>query len=82
MEDELALADDDGVAGVVAALVADDDVRLLGEAGINIAGMTFGRTTPGGDAITVLNVDGPVSKDVLARIKKSQHVVNARLIKL
>ena len=55
---------------------------ILGEAGINIAGMTFGRATPGGDAITVLNVDNPVPKDVLARIKSSTHVVNARLIKL
>ncbi len=55
---------------------------ILGEAGINIAGMTFGRTTPGGDAITVLNVDSPVSKEVLARLKTLPHVVNARLITL
>ncbi len=55
---------------------------ILGEAGINIAGMTFGRVSPGGDAITVLNVDNAVPKDVLARIKAAKHVVNARLIKL
>ena len=55
---------------------------LLGEAGINIAGMTNGRETPGGDAITVLNVDDPVPPKVLEQITRLKHVLDAKLISL
>jgi D-3-phosphoglycerate dehydrogenase len=55
---------------------------LLGEARINIAGMTNGRDTPGGTAITVLNVDEAVPSAVLERVRKLQHVLDAKLIKL
>ena len=55
---------------------------LLGASKINIAGMSNGRDKPGGTAITVVNIDNPVPPDVLAQVKKLQHVLDARLIKL
>ena len=55
---------------------------LLGQAHINIAGMSNGRDKPGGTAITVVNIDHDVPRDVLERVKKLQHVLDAKLIKL
>jgi len=55
---------------------------LLGKAQINIAGMSNGRDKPGGEAITVVNIDNPVPPAVLEQVKKLQHVLDAKLIKL
>jgi len=55
---------------------------LLGEARINIAGMTNGRDRPRGTAITVLNVDDAIPQKILDRIKQVKHVIDAKLIKL
>ncbi|HVV93253.1 MAG TPA: phosphoglycerate dehydrogenase, partial [Hyphomicrobiales bacterium] len=37
----------------------------LGQAGMNIATFSLGRSTPGGDAIALVQVDGPIGADVL-----------------
>lgn len=42
---------------------------LLGKHNINIAAMTFGRDKPGGKAISVLNIDSPVSAQLQEQIK-------------
>ena len=55
---------------------------LLGEAKINIAGMSNGRDKPGGTAITVVNIDNAVPPKVLEQVKKLRHVLDAKLIKL
>ena len=55
---------------------------LLGQHKINIAEMTFGREKPGGQAITVLNVDSNIPEKVLEKIRKSKNISDARLIKL
>ena len=55
---------------------------LLGEAGVNIAGMSNGRDAPGGMAITVLNVDSPVSAPLLEQVRRLRHVVDAKFITL
>jgi len=55
---------------------------ILGKNNINIAGMTFGRETPGGKAITVINIDSPVPAAVLNEIKKAPHIIDVKLIKL
>jgi len=55
---------------------------LLGESQINIAGMSNGRDRPGGTAITVVNIDNHVPVTVLDRVKKLEHVLDAKLIKL
>jgi len=55
---------------------------VLGEADINIAGMTNGRDAPGGTAITVINVDNEIPEKILAKVKTLKHVIDATLIKL
>lgn len=55
---------------------------LLGIHNINIASMTFGREKPGGRAITVLNVDSPISQDILGQIKKTENILAVKVIKL
>lgn len=55
---------------------------LLGSNKINIAGMTLGRDMPGGIAETVLKIDSAVPVEVLAAIKRSPNVIDAKLIKL
>ena len=55
---------------------------ILGRNNINIAGMTFGRAKPGGEAITVLNVDNVVSQKVINQIKKARYIKEVKCIKL
>jgi len=55
---------------------------LLGKNGINIAGMNFGRAKPGGEAITVLNVDSDVPEDVIVKIRKGKHIKQVKKVKL
>ncbi len=55
---------------------------LLGEHNINIAGMTFGRKEPGGEAISVLNVDSPISSELLEKIKNIDNIQSVKLIEL
>lgn len=55
---------------------------LLGKHNINIAAMTFGRENQGGKAITVLNVDSPITGDVLEKIKKLDNILSVKVIKL
>jgi D-3-phosphoglycerate dehydrogenase / 2-oxoglutarate reductase len=45
--------------------------RILGEAGINIAGMQIARREAGGAALSVLTVDSPVPTDVLDRVREA-----------
>lgn len=53
---------------------------LLGSRKINIADMTWGRNTPGGDAITVLNVDSEVSDKVVEELKALPNILSVRVI--
>jgi D-3-phosphoglycerate dehydrogenase len=55
---------------------------ILGKHNINIAAMTFGRDKPGGRAISVLNVDSPVTSEVLDKIKKTVNILAVKIIKL
>ena len=43
---------------------------LLGEKGINIARMHLGRESIGGKAISFINIDTPVSKEIEMEISK------------
>jgi D-3-phosphoglycerate dehydrogenase len=54
----------------------------MGRHNINIAAMTFGRDEPGGKAISVLNVDSPVSPKVLAEVKKIENILEAKIIRV
>ena len=55
---------------------------ILGDNSINIAAMNFGRTSPGGESIIVLNVDSEVSDEVLEKIRKSDNILDAKRIRL
>ncbi len=46
----------------------------LGDAGINIATFHVGRESPGGDAIALVEVDGPVPADVVEKVRRIPHV--------
>ncbi len=51
---------------------------LLGDAGINIATFHVGRDKPGGTAIALVEVDGAVPADVLAKVQALPHVKQAK----
>lgn len=55
---------------------------ILGNNNINIAAMQFGRKTARGKAVSVVNVDEPISNEVLKEIQKVDGVVEARFITL
>ncbi len=55
---------------------------LLGKHNINIAAMTFGRNTLGGKAISVLNVDSPLTQEILDKIRKLENVLEVRGIRI
>ena len=54
---------------------------LLGEAKVNIANFTLGRSAPGEDSIALVQVDGDVDEAVIAAIRKLQHVRGAKALK-
>ncbi len=51
---------------------------LLGSEGVNIASFNLGRAAVGQDAISLIDVDGPVSDDVLAKVSALDGVVQAK----
>jgi D-3-phosphoglycerate dehydrogenase len=55
---------------------------LMGKHNINIAAMVFGRKTPGGEAVSILNIDSPVSPELLEKIKKLENILEVKSIKL
>ncbi|MCM8800520.1 MAG: phosphoglycerate dehydrogenase [Candidatus Omnitrophica bacterium] len=55
---------------------------ILGRYNINIASMTFGREKPGGKAISILNVDSPVSSEILEKIKHLENILAVKIIRL
>jgi D-3-phosphoglycerate dehydrogenase len=65
------------VPGVVGAVGT-----LLGQAGINIAGLELGRDRIGGTALSLVEVDGPVPSSVLDNLKTIPAITSAALIKL
>lgn len=54
---------------------------LMGESGINIAAMTFGRDKQGGKAISVLNVDSQVSPAIQDRIRELENILTVKVIR-
>jgi len=53
---------------------------LLGDAKLNIATFHLGRTKQGGDAIALVEIDGPVPADVLAKVQKLPQVKQAKAL--
>ena len=65
------------VPGVVGAVGT-----LLGQRGINIAGIELGREKVGGMALSLIHVDDPVPDDALAALRKLPQIVSAALLRL
>lgn len=55
---------------------------ILGKSNINIAGMTFGRIKPGGDAITVLNIDNEPGPEVVKKLSKANNINEIKVMRL
>ncbi|MBI3921068.1 MAG: phosphoglycerate dehydrogenase [Armatimonadetes bacterium] len=53
---------------------------LLGNAGINIAAMQVGREHIGGNAVMVLNVDAPISEELLEHLSTLENIHDARMV--
>ena len=73
----LLVATNDDVPGVVGRIGT-----LFGANGINIAGMQLGREVPGGRAVSILSLDGPVPDAVLREIRALPHIRSAALVRL
>ena len=65
------------VPGVVGAVGT-----ILGNNGINIAGMELGRSQKGGNAVSFTHVDEAVSKKALDELRALPQIVSATLVKL
>jgi D-3-phosphoglycerate dehydrogenase len=55
---------------------------LLGQNGINIARMQFGREKAGGLAVSIVSIDSPASDEVMAKIKKLPNVLSVKQIRI
>ena len=53
---------------------------LLGESKVNIATFHLGRDAPGGSAIALVQVDQPISPELLGKIAALEGVVQAKLL--
>ncbi len=53
----------------------------LGELGVNIATFALGRSDKGGEAIALLGIDEPVTKEMLAQIQALPQVTQAKALK-
>jgi D-3-phosphoglycerate dehydrogenase len=53
----------------------------LGEAGINIATFHVGREAPGGNAVALIEIDGELPSEVLAKVRALPQVQQARTLK-
>jgi D-3-phosphoglycerate dehydrogenase len=52
----------------------------IGDAGVNIASFHLGRTDAGGQAICLVQVDGPVPDAALEAVSALPHVVQAKAL--
>ncbi len=55
---------------------------LLGAQGINIAEWQMGRSGPGGEAVSFINIDSPVDDDVLHELRALPTIVDVRQVML
>lgn len=55
---------------------------IFGKHSVNIAQMTVGRQTPGGEAIGILNLDSPPPEEALNEVKQHSHISNVSVVKL
>jgi D-3-phosphoglycerate dehydrogenase len=56
--------------------------NIFGKHAVNIAQMTVGRQTPGGEAIAVLNLDSPPPEEALAEVRRHPQISSVSVVKL
>ncbi|MBI2567766.1 MAG: phosphoglycerate dehydrogenase [Candidatus Schekmanbacteria bacterium] len=56
--------------------------NLLGDAGVNIAGMQLGRRKVGGQAVAIVNVDSALSPELLEKLRALPQIIDARFVQL
>ncbi len=66
--------DKPGIVGAVGTILASEN--------INIAGITFGRESQGGVAISVVNVDSEVCQTTLDKLKKTNDILFVKYLKV
>lgn len=76
-EGNLLLLENDDYPGIIGSVGS-----CLGNANINIGEISWGRDKQGGEAMTVIKVDGEVSDTVTEKLAALEHVKTARLIRL
>ncbi len=55
--------------------------KTLGDAQINIATFHLGRDRPGGDAIALVEVDGPIPEAVVEQVRRLPNVLQVKALK-
>jgi D-3-phosphoglycerate dehydrogenase len=55
---------------------------ILGQCGVNIAGMYLGRERQGGKALALLLVDNPVRQDIIEQVRQIDNILSARVIRV
>ena len=55
---------------------------LLGVNHVNIAGMTLGRDSRGGQAKTLIKIDSAIPEALMKEIRQAKNILDAKLIKL
>lgn len=55
---------------------------LLGANNINIARLHLGRETVGGEAVSVWNIDTPLSERVISKLLRLPNIISAKVVKL
>jgi D-3-phosphoglycerate dehydrogenase len=55
---------------------------ILGDAGVNIAAMKLGRKEKGSTVLTLVSIDGDLSKEILEKIRSQKPILDASVISL
>jgi D-3-phosphoglycerate dehydrogenase len=63
-------------------LVLGNLTSIIGKSNVNIANLTLGRDKPGGDALTLINLDGPLGDSTIAEMQNLEHVSAVRQLQL
>ena len=62
--------------------VIGDIGTILGKNGINVARMQIGRDVPGGRAISLLNIDQSLNRELLEEVRKLPNIISATQVAL
>jgi len=65
------------VPGIIGAVST-----ILGKHNINIAQMTWGRSKPLGDAMTIINTDQAISPEIMKDLESQKDVLSVRFLKI